>query len=226
VICGLSGGVDSSVASGLDPEAIGDQLTCIFVDTGLMRAGEAERGVSLFRNHYNIPLIHADAREMFLGRLKGVSDPEQKRKISAPPSSMCSTRKAQDRRRGIPRPRHPLSRRDRKRFGQRRTFGHHQEPPQCRRLPDFMKLKLVEPLRDLFKDEVRAWAANWACRPPLSAAIPFPARLAIRFRRDHGREAGNPAQGRHRLSGRNPQGRLYDKIWQAFAVLLPVRPWG
>ncbi|OJU55892.1 MAG: glutamine-hydrolyzing GMP synthase, partial [Alphaproteobacteria bacterium 62-8] len=81
VICGLSGGVDSSVAAILIHEAIGDQLTCIFVDTGLMRAGEAEEVVTLFRNHYNIPLVHADARDLFLTRLSGVSDPEQKRKI-------------------------------------------------------------------------------------------------------------------------------------------------
>src|SRR5258708_15340721 len=79
--CGLSGGVDSSVAAVLIHEAIGEQLTCIFVDTGLMRSGEADEVVNLFRNHYNIPLIHADAKDMFLGRLAGVSDPEQKRKI-------------------------------------------------------------------------------------------------------------------------------------------------
>ena len=81
VICGLSGGVDSSVAALLIHEAIGDSLTCIFVDTGLMRAGEAEEVVTLFRGHYNIPLVHADARELFLSRLEGVSDPETKRKI-------------------------------------------------------------------------------------------------------------------------------------------------
>src|SRR6201985_31576 len=81
VICGLSGGVDSSVAAVLIHEAIGDQLTCIFVDTGLMRAGEADEVVALFKNHYNIPLIHAQAQELFLGRLAGVTDPEQKRKI-------------------------------------------------------------------------------------------------------------------------------------------------
>src|SRR5438045_4614984 len=80
VICGLSGGVDSSVAAVLIHEAIGDQLTCIFVDTGLMRAGEADEVVSLFRGHYNIPLIHADAAELFLSRLEGVSDPEVKRR--------------------------------------------------------------------------------------------------------------------------------------------------
>src|SRR5512142_2994164 len=81
VICGLSGGVDSSVAAVLIHEAIGDQLTCIFVDTGLMRSGEADEVVALFKNHYNIPLIHAQAQELFLGRLAGVTDPEQKRKI-------------------------------------------------------------------------------------------------------------------------------------------------
>ena len=81
VICGLSGGVDSSVAAVLLHEAIGDQLTCIFVDTGLMRAGEAEEVVTLFRDHYNIPLVHRDAGELFLGKLAGVTDPEQKRKI-------------------------------------------------------------------------------------------------------------------------------------------------
>ena len=81
VICGLSGGVDSSVAAVLIHEAIGDQLTCVFVDTGLLRAGEGDQVVSLFRNHYNIPLINVDAGEEFLGALAGVSDPETKRKI-------------------------------------------------------------------------------------------------------------------------------------------------
>jgi len=81
VICGLSGGVDSSVAAVLLHEAIGDQLTCIFVDTGLMRTAEADQVVTLFRDHYNIPLVHRDASDLFLGKLEGVSDPEKKRKI-------------------------------------------------------------------------------------------------------------------------------------------------
>ena len=81
VICGLSGGVDSSVAAVLIHEAIGDQLTCVFVDTGLMRANEADEVVKLFRGHYNIPLVHVDAGETFLGGLAGVSDPETKRKF-------------------------------------------------------------------------------------------------------------------------------------------------
>src|SRR3546814_5396941 len=79
VICGLSGGVDSAVAAVLIHEAIGDQLTCVFVDHGLMRLGEAEQVVSLFRNHYNIPLVHVDAETLFLSGLAGVSDPEAKR---------------------------------------------------------------------------------------------------------------------------------------------------
>ncbi|PTT73984.1 glutamine-hydrolyzing GMP synthase, partial [Pseudomonas sp. HMWF010] len=81
VICGLSGGVDSSVAAVLIHEAIGDQLTCVFVDTGLLRKNEADQVVTLFRDHYNIPLIHVDAGDEFLGALAGVSDPETKRKI-------------------------------------------------------------------------------------------------------------------------------------------------
>ncbi|MBU2085835.1 MAG: glutamine-hydrolyzing GMP synthase, partial [Alphaproteobacteria bacterium] len=81
VICGLSGGVDSSVAAVLIHEAIGEQLTCVYVDHGLMRHGESEQVVSLFREHYNIPLVHVDASELFLGKLAGVSDPEKKRKI-------------------------------------------------------------------------------------------------------------------------------------------------
>ena len=80
VICGLSGGVDSSVAAVLIHEAIGDQLTCVFVDTGLLREDEAEQVVTLFRDHYNIPLVHVDAQDLFLGALAGVTDPETKRK--------------------------------------------------------------------------------------------------------------------------------------------------
>ena len=111
VICGLSGGVDSSVAAVLIHEAIGDKLTCVFVDHGLLRAGEAKEVVRLFGGHYNIPLIHKDATELFLGRLDGVSDPEQKRKIIGKASSRCLTRGGEDRRRGVSR-RKPSIRRD------------------------------------------------------------------------------------------------------------------
>ena len=80
VLCALSGGVDSSVAAILIHEAIGDQLTCVYVDHGLMRLGESEQVVGMFRDHYNIPLVHVDASDLFLGELSGVSDPEVKRK--------------------------------------------------------------------------------------------------------------------------------------------------
>ena len=91
MICGLSGGVDSAVAAVLIHEAIGDQLTCVFVDHGLMRLGEAEQVVSLFRNSYNIPLVHVDASADFLGGLEGVTDPEKpSASSSAPSSSTCS----------------------------------------------------------------------------------------------------------------------------------------
>ena len=134
MICGLSGGVDSSVAAVLIHEAIGDQLTCIFVDTGLMRAGESEQVVSLFRGHYNIPLMHAEAGDLFLSRLAGVSDPEKKRKIiGATFIDVFDYEAAEGGRRGIPRPGHALSRRDRKRLGHRRALGHDQVPSQCRR---------------------------------------------------------------------------------------------
>src|SRR5204862_924175 len=90
IVCGLSGGVDSAVAAALLHEAIGDGLTCIFVDTGLLRLGEAEQVVSLFRGHYNIPLIHRDASALFLQKLAGVTDPEQKRKaIGATSIDVC-----------------------------------------------------------------------------------------------------------------------------------------
>ena len=93
VICGLSGGVDSAVAAVLIHEAIGEQLTCVFVDHGLMRAGEAEQVVWLFRNSYNIPLVHVDASRDFLDGLDGVTDPEKKRKFIGASSSMCSRTK-------------------------------------------------------------------------------------------------------------------------------------
>ncbi len=107
VICGLSGGVDSAVAAVLIHEAIGDQLTCVFVDHGLMRQQEAEQVVDLFRGHYNIPLVHVDASELFLGELKGISDPERSAKPSAASSSTSSKKKL---RRSAARPSSPRAR--------------------------------------------------------------------------------------------------------------------
>jgi GMP synthase (glutamine-hydrolysing) len=229
VICGLSGGVDSSVAAILIHEAIGDQLTCIFVDTGLMRAGEANEVVSLFRGHYNIPLIHADASELFLTRLRGVSDPEQKRKIIG--AAFIDVFDAESHKVGgaeylaqgtlYPDVIESVSATG----GPSVTIKSHHNVGG---LPDYMKLKLVEPLRELFKDEVRALGRELGLPPAFVGRHPFPGPgLAIRVpgeitheKLDILRKADTIYLDEIRKAG------LYDEIWQAFAVLLPVKTVG
>ena len=139
VICGLSGGVDSAVAAVLIHEAIGDQLTCVFVDHGLMRKGEADEVVTLFRGSYNIPLVHVNAERLFLDGLAGVSEPEQKRKaigklfidvFEAEAKKIAKSRRGTG---AIPGARDALSGCDRERLVQRRTVCDHQEPSQCGR---------------------------------------------------------------------------------------------
>ncbi|ADE40728.1 glutamine-hydrolyzing GMP synthase [Candidatus Puniceispirillum marinum] len=229
VICGLSGGVDSSVTAVLIHEAIGDQLTCVFVDHGLLRKGEAEEVVRLFGGHYNIPLIHRDVSEMFLERLSGVSDPEQKRKIIGGSFIEVFDEEAQ--------------KIDGARFLAQGTLypdviesisaaggsdvtikSHH----NVGGLPDDMKLDLVEPLRELFKDEVRNLGRELGLPEVLVSRHPFPGPgLAIRIPGDITpeklailREADAVYLDEIRKAG------LYDDIWQAFAVLLPVKTVG
>ncbi len=229
VICGLSGGVDSAVAALLVHKAVGDQLTCVFVDHGLLRENEAEQVVETFGGHFHVPLVHVDARERFLTRLDGVSEPEEKR---------------DDRRRGV----HPSLRgRGAPRSGDVRFLvqgtlysdviesggdvgvaakikSHH----NVGGLPADMRMELVEPLRALFKDEVRRVGEQLGLPERMVWRHPFPGPgLAIRIigevteeRLEILRHADAVLLEEVRKAG------LYRELWQCFAVLPAIRSVG
>ena len=226
VICGLSGGVDSSVAAVLIHEAIGDQLTCVFVDHGLMRLGEGEQVVSLFRGHYNIPLVHVDASEQFLGALAGVTDPEIKRKtigklfIDVFEAEANKIGGAQFLAQGTLYP--DVIESVSFTGGPSVTIKSHHNVGG---LPERMNMKLVEPLRELFKDEVRALGRELGLPDVFVGRHPFPGPgLAIRCPGDITRDKLDILRNADAVYiDEIRKAGLYDDIWQAFAVLLPVR---
>jgi GMP synthase (glutamine-hydrolysing) len=229
VLCGLSGGVDSAVTAVLIHEAIGEQLTCVFVDHGLLRLGEADKVVALFRDSYNIPLVHVKAEAMFLKALAGIDDPEAKRKTIG--KLFIDVFEAEARKLGgaeflaqgtlYPDVIESVS------FtgGPSVTIKSHHNVGG---LPERMNMKLVEPLRELFKDEVRALGRELGLPEAFVGRHPFPGPgLAIRCpdaiskdKLDILRLADEIFIEEIRRAG------LYDDIWQAFAVILPVRTVG
>ena len=229
VICGLSGGVDSSVAAVLIHEAIGEQLTCVFVDHGLLRLNEADEVVTMFRDTYNIPLIHADESELFLGALEGVSDPEVKRKtigrlfIDVFQKYAHQIEGAEFLAQGTLYP--DVIESVSFSGGPSVTIKSHHNVGG---LPEKMGLKLVEPLRELFKDEVRALGRELGLPEKFIGRHPFPGPgLAIRCPGEITREkleilrkADAVFIDQIRKHG------LYDEIWQAFVAILPVRTVG
>ena len=229
VICGLSGGVDSSVAAVLIHEAIGDQLTCVFVDHGLLRQGEAEEVVTMFRENYKIPLIHANEAELFLGELEGQTDPETKRKtigrLFIDVFQKCANRieNAEFLAQGTLYP--DVIESVSFQGGPSVTIKSHHNVGG---LPEKMGLKLLEPLRELFKDEVRALGKELKIPENFISRHPFPGPgLAIRCpgkitraKLEILRKADAVYIDQIRKHG------LYNDIWQAFVAILPVRTVG
>jgi len=229
VICGLSGGVDSSVAALLIHEAIGDQLTCILVDHGLMRMNEAEEVVSMFREHYNIPLVHVDASDLFISNLEGEADPEVKRKtigklfIDVFEEEANKLGGAEFLAQGTLYP--DVIESVSFTGGPSVTIKSHHNVGG---LPERMNMELVEPLRELFKDEVRDLGRELGLPDKFVGRHPFPGPgLAIRCPGGIGRDKLDILRQADAIYlDEIRKAGLYDEIWQAFAVLLPVQTVG
>ena len=227
VICGLSGGVDSSVVARLIHRAIGDQLTCIFVDNGLLRQGEADKVMAGYADHFKMKVIKNDASELFLSRLKGVTDPQKKRKIIGPAFVEVFIEEA-EKIKGV------------KFLAQGTLYPDVIESVSFKgpsavikthhnlELGDLLDLDLIEPLRELFKDEARALGEELGLPREMVWRHPFPGPgLAIRIlgeitdeRLSILRKADAIVIDEFKKSG------MYDKVWQAFAVFLPVKAVG
>lgn len=228
VICGLSGGVDSSVVAVMLHKAIGDRLTCVFVNNGLLRKGEAERVVELFSRHYKINLVHVDATDTFLTKLKDISDPELKRKIIGNEFIQIFEQEA-------------AKLKDIKFLAQGTLYpdviesesfkgpsavikSHH----NVGGLPENMKMSLVEPLRELFKDEVRELGKALGVDEELIHRHPFPGPgLGIRILGEISREKIAVLQEADYIVMQEIKAAgWYRKVWQSFAVLLPIKSVG
>lgn len=231
VICGLSGGVDSSVVAALIGEAIGKQLTCIFVDHGLLRKDEGKEVEEVFTNKDNIDInfVYVDAKDLFLSKLKGISDPEQKRKIIGNTfievfdAESAKIEGAEFLAQGTLYPdviesSHPSG-------GKSQTIKSHHNVGG---LPEDMKLKLLEPVRMLFKDEVRLLGKELGLPDFVVGRHPFPGPgLAIRIISDIDTDKIKTLQEADAIYIEEiRKAGLYDKIWQAFSVLLPVKTVG
>jgi GMP synthase (glutamine-hydrolysing) len=228
VICGLSGGVDSSVAAMLVHRAIGDKLTCIFVDNGLLRKNEKASVENTFRRHYHINLVSVDAEERFLGPLAGVIDPEKKRKIIGEIFIRVfeeEARKIEDVAFLVQGTLYPDVIESISVKGPSSTIKTHHNVGG---LPEEMDLELIEPLRELFKDEVRAVGRELGLPEQMVGRHPFPGPgLAVRVLGEVNRESLDILREADAIYiSEIRRAGLYDEIWQAFAVLLPVQTVG
>jgi len=228
VLCALSGGVDSSVVALLLHRAVGERLTCIFVDNGLLRKGEAEKVVDTFARHFHIPLIHVDAAERFLRKLKGVTDPERKRKIigmefiSVFEEEAAKVKDAEFLAQGTL---YPDVIESVSFKGPSAVIKSHHNVGG---LPEVMKLKLVEPLRELFKDEVRLLGQELDLPEEICWRQPFPGPgLAIRCLGEVSSDRLEVLRDAdHILLEEIKKAGLYRELWQSFAVILPVKAVG